>query len=126
MSNPAEDVPADRHLGQSNGDFEFGTLGLGVSWTARIGTVVELADQLHRSVQGMEAAIPMIADVHHPSADRTVAVKDVEFPQGEIRVGRPSVSHSAYLRDNELSLDSRDQSRRYVGHSPVSSPLPSR
>src|SRR5512135_3707748 len=61
MSDPAEDVPTDRHLGQSEGDFEFGALGLGVSRAGKIGTVVELADQLHRTVQGMEAAIPMIA-----------------------------------------------------------------
>ena len=109
MSDPAEDVPADRHLGQSEGDFEFGALGLGVSRTGRIGTVVELADQLHRTVQGMEAAIPVIADVHHPSTDRTVPVKDIEFPESEIRVRRPLVSHPADLRDHEPSIDSRDQ-----------------
>ena len=109
MPDPTEDVPADRHLGQSDGDFEFGTLGLGVSWTGRIGTVVELADHLHRSLQGMEAAISMIADVHHPSADRTVPVKDVEFPGREIRVRRPSVSHPAELRDHEPAIDSRGQ-----------------
>ena len=114
MSDPAEDVPTDRHLGQSEGDFEFGALGLGVSRTGRIGTVVELADQLHRTVQGMEAAIAVIADVHHPSTGRTVAVKDVEFPEGEIRVRRPSVSHPADLRDHEPSIDSRDQFSCYV------------
>src|ERR1035441_7446977 len=101
MSDPAEDVPTNRHLGQSEGDFQFRALGLGVSWTGRIGTVVELANQLHRTVQGMEAAIPVIADVHHPTTDRTVAVKDIEFPQSEIGVHRPSVSHPADLRDHE-------------------------
>jgi hypothetical protein len=103
MSDPAEDVPTDRHLRQSDGDLEFGTLGLDVSRTGRIGTVVELADQLHRTVQGMEAAISMIADVHHPSTGRTVPVKDVEFPQSEIGVQRPSISHPADLRDHETS-----------------------
>jgi hypothetical protein len=48
----------------------------------------------------MDAAIAMIADVHHASTGRTVAVEDVEFPQGEIRVRRPSVSHPAELRDS--------------------------
>src|SRR5207249_1676909 len=109
VSDPAEDVPADRHLGQSESDFEFGALGLGMSRTGRIGTVVELADQLHRTVQGMEAAIAMIADVHHPSTDRTVPVKDVEFPESEIRVLRPLVSHLAQPRNHEPSIDSRDQ-----------------
>jgi hypothetical protein len=68
--------------------------------------MVELADQLHRTVQGREAAIPVIADVHHPTTDRTVAVKDIEFPQGEIRVHRPSVSHPADLRDETVPIPS--------------------
>src|ERR1035437_3677003 len=103
MSDPAEDVPTDGHLGQSKSDFQFRALGLGVSRTGWIGTVVELADQLHRTVQGMEAAIPVIADVHHPTTGRTVPVKDIEFPQSEICVHRPSVSHAADLRDQETS-----------------------
>ena len=85
---------ADRHLGQREGDFEFGALGLGVSRAGRIGTVVELADQLHRTVQRMETTVPVIADVHPPSTDRTVPVKDVEFPQGRNpcpqAIGKPS------------------------------------
>jgi hypothetical protein len=36
-------------------------------------------------------------------------LKDVEFPQGEIPVRRPLVSHPAELRDHEPSPDSRDQ-----------------
>src|SRR4051794_7662308 len=126
MADPAEDIPADGHLGQGDGDFEFGAPGLGVSRTGRIGTVVELADQLHRPVQGMEAAIAMIADMHHPSTGRTVPVKDVEFPGREIRVRRPSVSHAVALRDRGAAIDSRDQSSRYVRNSRVSSPLPDR
>src|SRR6478672_1420243 len=95
MSDPAEDIPGDRHLGQRQGDFEFGAPGLGVTWTGGIGTVVELADQLHRTVQRVEPAIPVIADVHPPSTDRAIPVEDVEFPQREVRVRRPTVSHPA-------------------------------
>ncbi len=95
MPDPTEDVPADSPAGQGDHRFDLGALGLVVPGTAGIGTVVELADQLHRPVQGMEAAIAVIADVHHPSTDRTVAVKDVEFPEGEIGVRRPLVSHPA-------------------------------
>ncbi len=126
MADPAEDVPTDGHLGQGEGDLELGALGPGVSRTGRIGTVVELADQLHRPVQGMEAAIAMIADMHHPSTGRTVPVKDVEFPGREIRVRRPLVSHPAELRDHEPTTDSRGQFSRYVRNSRVSSPLPDR
>ena len=101
MSDPAEHVPADRHLGQGEGDFEFGALGPGVSRAGRIGTVIELADQLHRAVQGMETAVAMIAEVHHPPASGTASVQDVEFPQGEIGVRRPLVRHPGELRDHE-------------------------
>jgi hypothetical protein len=111
MPDPAEDVPTDRHLGRREGDLEFGALGLGVSRTGRIGTAVALADQLRRPVQGMEATRAVIADVHHPSTDRTVAIEDVEFPGSEIRILRPSVSHLAQPRNHEPSIESRDQLR---------------
>src|SRR4051812_47301920 len=126
MSDPAEDIPTDGHLGQGEGDLEFGALGPGVSRTGGIGTVVELADQLDRPVQGMEAAIPMIADMHHPSTGRTVPVQDVEFPGREIRIRRPMVSHPAELRDHEPAIDIRGQFSRYVRNSRVSSPLADR
>jgi hypothetical protein len=126
MSDPAEDVPADGHLGQGEGDLELGALGPGVSRTGRIGAVVELADQLHGALQGMEAAIPMIADVHHPPAGRTVAVQDVELPEGEVGVRRPVISHPAELRNQVPAHDSRDRFPGYVRNSRSSSPLPDR
>ena len=89
MPNPAEDVPADRPARWGNRGFQFGALRLGVPGAARIGAMVELADQFHRPFECMNAAIPMIADVHHPSTDRTIAIEDVEFPQSEIRIRRP-------------------------------------
>src|SRR5208282_3319973 len=126
MSDPAEDVPTDRQFRESNRDFELGALRLGMTRAVGIRTVVELTDQLHRSIQGMEVAIPMIADVHHASTDRTVTVKDVEFQQSEIRVRRPSVSHFAYLRDHEPSVDSQNQLGCYVSKSWNSSRLADR
>src|SRR5947199_4556891 len=123
MSDPAEDVPADGHLGQSEGELGLGALGPGVPRAGRIGTVVELADQLDRSFQGMEATVAMIADVHHASTGRAVTVEDIEFPEGEIGVRRPMVSHPTDLRDPEPANDSRDQSPDYVRISRVSSPL---
>jgi len=77
--------PADG-IWAGDGDFLFGALGLGMSRTGRIGTAIELAGQLHRTVQHMEPTVAVIADVHQPSTDRAVAVEDVEFPQGEIRI----------------------------------------
>ena len=126
MSDPAEDVPADRPLGQSDGDFEFGALGLGVAGTGGIGTVVELADQFHRAVEGMEVAIAVIADVHHAPTDRTVAIEDVEFPQREIRILGPGVRHPADLRAVARSIDVVDQARAYTRDTRTSSPLADR
>ena len=40
--------------------------------------MVELADQLHRTGQGVEAAIPVVADIHHAAADRAIPFQDVE------------------------------------------------
>src|SRR5262245_814610 len=105
MSDPAEDIPTDRHRGRREGEFEFGALGLGVSRAGRIGAVVELADQLHRAARRMGPTVPVIADVHPPSTDRTAPVEDVEFPRRGVGVLRPSVSHPAYLRDHEPSFD---------------------
>ena len=45
------------------------------------GAMVKLADQFHRTVECMNAAISMIADVHHMSTDWAIAIKNVEFPQ---------------------------------------------
>src|SRR5262249_33912652 len=91
MADPAEDVPADRPVRWGDGDLQLGTAGLGVSGAAGIGAVVELADQLHRAVEGMEVAVAVVADVHHPPTGRTRAVEDVEFPEGEIGIRRPAV-----------------------------------
>ncbi len=68
MTNPAEDVPADRPTWWGNGDFLFGTFRLGVPGAEGIGAMVELADQLDGAFNSMKAAIPVIADVHHATA----------------------------------------------------------
>src|SRR5271166_4913887 len=88
MSDPAEDVPTDRQFRESNRDFELGALRLGMTRAVGIRTVVELTDQLHRSIQGMEVAIPMIADVHHASTGRRSQVgtrKNRGFERSDIR-----------------------------------------
>jgi hypothetical protein len=97
MPDPAEDVPADRPVRWGDGDFELRALGLGVTGAAGIGAVVELADQLPRSVEGMEVPLPVIADVPHPRTGRAIAVKDVEIPEGAIGIRRPLVGHPADL-----------------------------
>src|SRR3954463_12760631 len=99
MADPAEDVPADRPPGGGNGGFDLGALGLGVSGTVGVGAVVELADQFHGAFERVQAAIAVIADGHSPTADRAVAVEDVEFEASEIGVRGPSVGHGADLPD---------------------------
>ena len=58
------------------------------SWRVRgsgVGTVVELADQFHGPVEGMEASVAMVTDMHHAAAEGAIAIEDVELPGGEIR-----------------------------------------
>ena len=66
--------------------------------TMGIGTMIELADQFHRALEGVEVAIPVITDVHPAPTDRTVAIEDVELPGREIGIRRPSVGHRADLQ----------------------------
>jgi hypothetical protein len=80
MSDPAKYIPADRPVRRSDARFNFGACGFGVSGTAGVGTVVELTDKFHRSAKCVNVAIPVIADIHFMSADRTVAIKDVQLP----------------------------------------------
>ena len=82
MSDPAEDVPADRPARRSDAGLRFGALGLGVAGAVTIGAMVEFADQLHRPFESMEATVAMVTDVHQPPAARAGAVDDVEFPEG--------------------------------------------
>src|ERR671916_174963 len=107
MADPTEDVPADGPLGQSDRDFKLGALGLGMTGTGGVGAVVELTDQLHRTVQGMDAAIAVVADVHPPAADRAVTIEDVEFPEGEIGILRPGVRHATDLHTMVRGLSTR-------------------
>src|SRR5207245_537675 len=109
MADPTEDVPADGPLRQGDGEFEFGALGPGVTGTAGIGAVVELTDQLDRTIQGMDAAIPVIADVHQPFAGRAAPIKDIELPEGELGIFRPGVRHSA-----DLHAGVRNRSARHT------------
>src|SRR5262249_49402309 len=102
MTDPAKDIPADGPFGQSDGDFEFRALGRGVAGAGEIGTVVELADQFHRPLQGVEVAVAVVTDRHHPPARRAIPLEDIEFPSREIRILGPGVRHpatSVLLRD---------------------------
>ena len=93
MADPTQDVPSDRPLGQRDGDFEFRAFRLGVTGAARVGAVVELADQLDRTIEGMDSAVPMVTDIHHAPAARALTVEDIKFPEGEIRILGPGIRH---------------------------------
>src|ERR1700722_17931639 len=105
MADPTEDIPTDRHLAWPNRDFELRALRLGVASAGRIRAVVQLADQLHRSLKCMKATVTMVANVHHPPAPRTITIKDINFPRGEIRILWPRVRHPAGLHAMPKSLD---------------------
>src|SRR5512135_2485141 len=104
MADPTQDVPPDGPLGQRDSDFEFRAFRLGVAGAAGSGAVVELADQLDRTFQGVDAAVPVITDIHHAPADRTSAIEDIEVPEGDIPILRPGVRHPANLQAVARSL----------------------
>src|SRR4051812_6229861 len=113
MPDPAEDIPADGPVRWGDGDLRLGTAGLGVSGAAGIGAVVELADQLHRAIEGMEVTVAVVADIHHSSTGRTRAVEDVEFPECEIGIRRPVVRHRTAPHALVRFAGSRDTARGY-------------
>jgi hypothetical protein len=98
MSNPAEDIPSNCFLGESDVDFELGTLRLGVARASEVGTMVQLANQLHGSRESMKATVAVAANVHSAPTVRTMPLQNAEFPKSEIRVERPSVGHPTNIR----------------------------
>jgi hypothetical protein len=59
--------------------------------------MVELADQFHRPFEGVNVAIPVVANVHHVPTMGALTIKDDELPQRIIRVRRPMIGHRADL-----------------------------
>src|SRR6516165_11598204 len=106
MSDPAENIPPDCHLGQGNGDLKLRALGLEVARTGRIRAVIQSAKQLHGSIKGMETTMTVVTDVHHAPTAGAVALDDVEFPRGEICLLGPHVGHPA---DLHVVVESSDE-----------------
>src|SRR4051795_13102817 len=114
MTDPTEDIPADGPLGGGDGDLELGAFRPGVAGAGRIGAVVEPAEQLHRPLEGMEAPVAVVTDVHHPSAGRAIAIDDVDLPQGEVGIFGPGVGHRADLPghwDSSIGQTSQEVTR---------------
>ena len=105
MTDPAVDIPPDGPLGQSDRDFDFRALGHRVAGAGGIGTVVELADQFHRTFEAMEVPVAVVTDIHPAPTDRTITVQDVKFLQSEIRIRGPRVRHPANLHAVARSID---------------------
>src|SRR5262249_47698228 len=102
VADPAEDVPADGPPGQREGRLDLGALGGGVPGAARAGAAVELADQLHWAAEGEEAAVAVVADVHHAAAGRALPGGDGEVPQREVSVLGPAGRADGDLRVGAL------------------------
>ncbi len=105
MADPTKHVPSDRPLGQRDGDFKFRAFRPGVTRAAWVGAVVELADQLDRTIKHMDSAVPMVTHIHHASAERALTVEDIKFPESEIRILGPGIRHPAHLHPVTRSID---------------------
>jgi hypothetical protein len=57
--------------------------------------VVELTDEMDRTVKGEEMTVTMVADIHPETAVRAIAIEDVKFPESEVGVLRPVMRHGA-------------------------------
>ena len=104
MPDPTKDVPGDAPTWQSDGRFDLGALGLGMPRTARVGTVIELGDEMDRAVESEEVTMSMIADIHQATANGAVPVDDIEFQESEIRVLGPVMGHGVDLHVGGGSL----------------------
>src|SRR5208337_2670836 len=74
----------------------------------------------------MNAAIPVIADIHSASTHRTVAINDVEFPVRKIRISGPLVRHRADLHALARSSSRKASARAYAKMAAISSHLSNR
>jgi hypothetical protein len=115
MSDPAENIPPDCHLGQGDGDLKLRALGLQAAWTGGVRAVIEPAEQFNRSIKGMKAAISMVTDVHHAPTAGAITLDNVEFPRGEIRLLGPQVRHPANLHVVVKSTDESTELTTYKG-----------
>ena len=97
VADPAEDVPADGHLGQRDRDLRLRALGARVAGAGPVGSVFELADQLNGPVQGVDASSAAVADKRLAAVRRTGAVEDVEFLLREACVVGPVTRRRANL-----------------------------
>ena len=73
----------------------------GAKW---VGAVIEFANQLDRALECKEAAVAVIANVHHATTAGTVTVENVQFPEREVRIRGPTVCHGVDLRVGKTKL----------------------
>jgi len=106
VADPTEDVPTNDPPGQGDSGLGLGVLGPTVPGTAWVGAAVEFANQLKRTVQSENAAIAVIANMHHPSAAGTVTVNNVQLLEREVRIFRPAVRHGVDFRVSEAARSS--------------------
>jgi hypothetical protein len=67
--------------------------------------VVELADQLDRPLQSVDATVSVVTDIHPASTGGAVAVEDVELPGSEVSIRGPGVRHPENLQAAARSID---------------------
>src|SRR5271156_1962659 len=79
--------------GQGNSRLGLGALCPSVSGAKWVGTTVESANQLDRTVKCKQAAVAMIANVHHATTAGTITVGNVQFPEREVRICGPTMCH---------------------------------
>src|SRR5947209_15265367 len=95
-AEPAEDIPANKPVGQGNLGFRQGAEGVVVSSTARIRAVRQFTAQLQRALQREDAMEAMIANVETTLTERTGLLFDSKRDLDELRAIRPNVAHDGF------------------------------
>ena len=93
MADPTEDVPSEGPVGHGDGGLGLGADGLVMARAARVGAMIELADQMGGAVEAEDVMMAMVADVHGATADRASPVGDIKLPGGEFGLFGPAIGH---------------------------------
>jgi hypothetical protein len=107
MADPAEDVPSEDPIGPGDSGLGLGADGPVMAGAARVGAMVELADQMGGAVEAEDVMMAVVADIHGASADGAGPVDDIKLPGGEVRVLGPGIGHRLPPTDDDSGCSLR-------------------
>src|SRR6266478_4555798 len=114
MPQPTHHIPAQDPPGHGQRRFGCRTERLGVSRAHPLGTMGQLTDDMHRPIEGEQAAMTMIAYGELAPTRQAPAIFDVEVEACKDRVVGPAVWHDRPFLAWELSGNDYTRRRYYA------------